>query len=215
MILRSRTLWFAQTNTYVMASEPGGPGIVVDAPPDPEAVLALVEEANVIPAALVLTHGHIDHMGGAGKVAGATGATAYLHPDDDFLCQDPASQLRTLFGMVPPGDYDPPPEMSRLTDGETLRVGELELAVIHTPGHTPGHCCLWSETEGLLLSGDQLFAGSIGRTDLPGGSQDELARSMRERIMVLPDETRVLPGHGPETTIERERSTNPFRQLWE
>lgn len=215
MIVVSRPLWVAQTNTYVLAAERGGPGVIVDAPPDPEAVLGLVEEAQVVPGALLLTHGHVDHTGGAGKVTAATGAHAHVHPDDDFLTRDPASQLRALFGMVPPGDYDPPVELIPLRDGEILGVAGLSLEVIHTPGHTPGHCCFHLESEGLLLSGDQLFAGSIGRTDLPGGDMEALVRSMREKVMSLPDETRVLPGHGPETSIARERSSNPFRALWE
>ncbi|MGH8911059.1 MAG: MBL fold metallo-hydrolase, partial [Acidimicrobiia bacterium] len=95
-----------------------------------------------------------------------------------------------------------------------LELAGVDLDVIHTPGHTPGHCCFHLASEGVLLSGDQLFAGSIGRTDLPGGDTDALAASMRERVMTLPGDTRVLPGHGPETTVDRERTTNPFRHLW-
>lgn len=215
MIVVSRSLWVAQTNTYVLAAEPGGPGVVVDAPPDPDAVLALTGEARVSPVALLLTHGHVDHTGGAGTVASRTGARAYVHPDDDFLTLDPRSQLRMLFGMVPPGDFAPPSELAHLKDGETLDLAGLALEVVHTPGHTPGHCCFRMESEGLLLSGDQLFAGSFGRTDLPGGDLNALAASMRDRVMTLPDDTRVLPGHGPETTVGQERNANPFRELWE
>lgn len=214
MILHARSLWAAQTNTYLLASERGGPGIIVDAPPDPPAVLSLAEEAGIVPVALILTHGHVDHMGGAGAVVSASGARAYVHPDDDYLTLDPVSQLRLLFGMVPPGDFAPPEELEALKDGQVLDLAGLSLEVVHTPGHTPGHCCFHVEAEGLLLSGDQLFAGSIGRTDLPGGDMGALAASMRERVMTLPDDTRVLPGHGPETTIGRERNSNPFRQLW-
>jgi hydroxyacylglutathione hydrolase len=214
MLIASRSLWLAQTNTYVVAPERGGEAVVVDAPPDPEGVVALLAEHDLTPVALVVTHGHVDHAGGAGAVARATGASAYVHPDDDFLTLDPASQLRVLFGMAPPGDYEPPESYQALSHGQVLAVAGVDLTVLHTPGHTPGHCCLLLEDEGVLFSGDQLFAGSVGRVDLPGGDLDQLTASMRDHVMTLPDDTRVLPGHGPETTVRRERVTNPFRHTW-
>jgi hydroxyacylglutathione hydrolase len=214
MLIASRSLWLAQTNTYVVAPERGGEAVVVDAPPDPEGVVALLAEHDLAPVALVVTHGHVDHAGGAGAVARATGASAYVHPDDDFLTLDPASQLRVLFGMAPPGDYEPPESYLGLSHGQVLTVAGVDLTVLHTPGHTPGHCCLLLEEEGVLFSGDQLFAGSVGRVDLPGGDLDQLTASMRDHVMTLPDDTRVLPGHGPETTVRRERITNPFRHTW-
>lgn len=214
MILESRALWLAQTNTYVIAPERGGPAVVVDAPPAPSGVLDLLSRHDLTPVALLLTHGHVDHMGGSGELARNTKLATYVHPEDDFLTLDPASQLRALFGMMPPGEYGAPRKRHDLKHGDVLSLAGLELEVIHTPGHTPGHCCFRLATEEWLFSGDQLFAGSIGRTDLPGGSMPELMRSMRERVMTLPDDTRVLPGHGPETTMARERYTNPFRSEW-
>ena len=215
MIIRTIPAWVTQTNAYVVADEPGGVALVVDAPPEPEKIGAFLEEIGVAAAGIVLTHGHVDHTGGAGRLAATTGAATYVHPDDDFLTLRPQEQLRAIFGMTPPGDYDLPETFSELSDGQTLDLAGVRLEVRQTPGHTPGHCCLYWEAEGVLFSGDQLFAGSVGRTDLPGGSWEELMTSMRDRVMTLPDDVRVLPGHGPETTIGRERLTNPFRADWE
>ncbi len=204
--------WLAETNAYILAEESGGPAAVVDAPPDPDAIGAVLIQHDLTLAAVMLTHGHIDHTGGSGELSRATGASVYVHPDDDFLTLHPAEQLRAMFGMTPPGVYDVPEKFEALSDGDQIRVAGLEFEVRHTPGHTPGHCCFYLANAETLFSGDQLFAGSIGRTDLPGGSLAALMSSMDEKVMVLPDETRVLPGHGPETTIGRERAGNPFLQ---
>ncbi len=210
MLVDTAPLWFAQTNTYLIAGGAGEPGLLVDVPPDPEAVLDMVNRHRIAPVALLLTHGHVDHTGGAKAVAADSSATAYIHPYDDFLTLDPTSQLESLFGMVPPGDFSPPPDRVDLEDGQKLTIAGVELEVLHTPGHTPGHCCFLSRSEGILFAGDQLFAGSIGRTDLPGGDFDTLMRSMSEKILTLDDEIIVYPGHGPATTLGRERRTNPF-----
>lgn len=210
MILDSSSLWFAETNTWVLANEAGGAAVVIDAPPDPDGVVELLARHDLTCVALVVTHGHIDHFGGAGGVARATGAVTYVHPDDDYLTLNPIEQMRVLFGVVPAGDYRPPERRLDLADGDRLHLAGLSLDVRHTPGHTPGHCCFLLESEGWLFSGDQLFAGSIGRTDLPGGDYQTLMRSMTDRVLDLEDATRVLPGHGPETTVGRERRSNPF-----
>ena len=216
MFIASAELWLAMTNCYVVAPEPGGPAVVIDVPPDVVAVADLLSRHDLIPMGALITHGHVDHTGGAGELVRTTGVTAYLHPDDDFLAANPEQQLRALFGGVPgePGDWAPPEQFVDLAHGDRLDLAGVELTVLHTPGHSPGHVCFHSEADGILFAGDQLFRDSIGRTDLPGGSLDQLAASMRDHVMPLADETRVLPGHGPETTVGRERAANPFRDLW-
>jgi len=212
VLIAGRSLWLAETNCWVLAPEAGGPGVVIDAPPDPEGVAGLLAQHDVTPVALLLTHGHIDHTGAAGVVTGEVGIDAYVHPDDDFLTLDPAGQLRLLFGLVPPGEFEPPRQRIALTDGQRVRLAGLELEVLHTPGHTPGHCCFLLREEGVLFSGDHLFAGSIGRTDLPGGDFATLMDSMRSKVLPLDEGIMVYPGHGPTTTLARERRTNPFLQ---
>lgn len=212
MLIDSRELWLAGTNCYVLAPEAGGLAVVVDAPPDPVGIGALLRAHDLTPVALLLTHAHIDHLGGAGTVARDFEVSTYLHPDDAWLADSPEEQLRSLFGMVPPGDYAPPDRFVDLADGADLELAGLSLGVLHTPGHTPGHCCFLLESEGVLFSGDQLFAGSVGRTDLPGGDWDTLLASMANEVLTLADDIEVLPGHGPATTIGHERRTNPFLQ---
>ena len=214
MIIESAELWAAMTNCYVIASEKGGQAVIVDAPPDIEAISALLKRHDFLPVALLVTHGHVDHAGGAGSVVERTGVTAYIHPDDDYLSADPVSQLESIFGFIPPGreQFAPPDQYSDLAHGDRLPLAGMTIEVRHTPGHTPGHCVFVIEEEGVLFSGDQLFAGSIGRTDLPGGDFKALMESMETEVLTLPDDTRVLPGHGPETTVGRERRVNPFLQ---
>ena len=210
MIIESRELWVAATNTYVVAPERGGPAVVVDAPPDPDAVVDLLAKHDLTPVALLLTHGHFDHMGGAGGVMALTGTSSHMHPDDEYLVADPAEALRAMFGApIEPGSL-PRLEYEPLSDKQRLNLAGIAIDVVHTPGHTPGHCCFVIEEQGIMFSGDQLFAGSIGRTDLPGGSYEQLMESMRDRVMAYPEETDVLPGHGPQTTLGRERRSNPF-----
>ncbi len=215
MLVTRVPAWLAETNAYIVASEPGGVAVVIDAPPEPERIVEVLVEQGLAVVGILLTHGHVDHSGGSGSIAESTGAAVYVHPDDDFLTLHPQEQLRSMWGMSPPGSYDLPRQFERLVDGQTLTMAGLDFEVRHTPGHTPGHCCFYVADQETLFSGDQLFAGSIGRFDLPGGDGAALFQSMRERVMPLDDDVRVLPGHGPETTIGRERATNPFRGEWQ
>ncbi|HET9259189.1 MAG TPA: MBL fold metallo-hydrolase [Acidimicrobiia bacterium] len=205
--------WLAETNAYVVVSD-DDMAVLVDAPPDPDLIGGHLARMDVAVVGILLTHGHIDHTGGAGKLAAESGAVTYVHPDDDFLTLHPVEQVRSMFGSVPPGSYEVPEVIHDLSHGQILELTGFSFEVRHTPGHTPGHCCFYLADEGLLFSGDQLFAGSVGRTDLPRGSWDQLVTSMRERVMTLADDVDVLPGHGPETSIGRERATNPFRAEW-
>ena len=214
IVIDGRSLWLAETNCYVIAPDTGGPCVVIDAPADLEGIASLLAANDLYPEALLVTHAHIDHAGGAAAVAERWSIKAYLHPDDDWLAADPLAQLRSLFGGLIPewldGAFDPPASWEALRDEALVSLAGVQFEVLHTPGHTPGHCCFHVASEGILFSGDQLFAGSIGRTDLPGGDYGQLMRSMATRVLTLDDATTVLPGHGPATTISRERLTNPF-----
>jgi glyoxylase-like metal-dependent hydrolase (beta-lactamase superfamily II) len=214
MLVLAVPAWVAATNAYIVAEEPGGRALVIDAPPEPGLVGAVLVEHDLTLTAVLLTHGHIDHTGGSGELAKGSGATVYVHPDDDFLTLHPVEQVRAMFGMTPPGVYEVPEKLESLADGDRLNIAGFSIEVRHTPGHTPGHCCFYLEVQETLFSGDQLFAGSIGRFDFPYGDGNALFRSMREKVMTLDDSVRVLPGHGPETTIGHERQTNPFRGEW-
>ncbi len=215
MLIVAVPAWVAVTNAYIVAEEPGGQALVIDAPPEPDLIGGVLIEHNLTLAAVLLTHGHVDHTGGSGELAKGTDASVYVHPDDDFLTLHPVEQVRAMFGMTPPGTYEVPGKLEALADGDRLNVAGIAIEIRQTPGHTPGHCCFYVEDQETLFSGDQLFAGSIGRTDFAYGSHEALMTSMAEKVMVLPDETRVLPGHGPETSIGQERRTNPFRFEWE
>jgi hydroxyacylglutathione hydrolase len=208
------------TNCYVVAAGPGEQCLVVD--PGIGVLDRLDEvlaEHRLHPAAVLLTHGHLDHTFSVAPVCGARGITAYLHPADREMLADPAKglsvDLTAMFGGRLP--YAEPEDVAELTDGEALTLAGIEITVDHAPGHTggsvlfrlPGAGTSW-DAEQICLSGDVLFAGSIGRTDLPGGSTDTMLASLRDKILPLADDTVVLPGHGPATTIGRERASNPY-----
>lgn len=195
------------TNCYIVGAESSQEGIVIDPGDEAKTILRRVSDLALDIKLIVLTHGHIDHVGALKDIKEATGAIMAIHADDAGFLRGLRGFLQSF--MVPGLTYPVPPPPDRLLkDGDRLGVGGLSFEVLHTPGHTPGGICL--EGEGVVFSGDTLFKLSIGRTDLPGGSYDQLMDSIRSKLLVLPDDTTVYPGHGPETTIGAERVGNPF-----
>jgi glyoxylase-like metal-dependent hydrolase (beta-lactamase superfamily II) len=203
------------TNCYLIAPGPGEQCVVVDPGIGVlDRLDELLAEHRLTPAAVLLTHGHLDHTFSAAPVCGARGITAYVHPGDREMLADPAkafsADLTELFGGRLA--YSEPDDVAEIVDGQVLTMAGLAIAVSHAPGHTKGSVMFHGEHRGIPLcfSGDVLFEGSIGRTDLPGGDMDEMWASLRDKVLPLPDETVVLPGHGPATTIARERAGNPY-----
>jgi hydroxyacylglutathione hydrolase len=208
MILEMLTVGAFQENCYIIGDEISGIGAVVD-PGDEAARIALaVEQTDLDVASIIVTHAHIDHVGAVAALVDEYACPVLMHAEaEPMLKQLPtqAIMMGLKFGKVPAVDR-------HIGDEEVLEVGDLRLRSLYTPGHAPGHLAFFIEGEGLVLSGDALFAGSVGRVDLPGGSMEVLMRSIEERLLTLPDETRVFPGHGPQTEIGNERTTNPFLQ---
>jgi len=210
------------TNCYVAATAPGAECVVIDPGKDAApGVAEVVREHRLKPVAVLLTHGHIDHMWSVTPVAGAYDATAWIHPDDRHLLSDPMAGIsKESAGMLLGGDYEftEPDEVAELGDGAVLELAGLRFVVDHTPGHTEGSVTFrapWessAEISEVMFSGDLLFQGSIGRTDLPGGDHAKMLRSLATKVLPLADDVVVLPGHGEQTSIGRERATNPFLQ---
>jgi hydroxyacylglutathione hydrolase len=194
-------------NAYLLDCTATRKAALVDPGAAAPQMLRVVREEGLAVEAVYLTHAHLDHVEGLPTVRAAHDVPIHLHSADLFLYRRAAEQA-AAFGMRLAGDL---PEVDReLEPGTAIRVGRHELAVRFTPGHAPGHVIFHSEDGGFALVGDVVFAGSIGRTDLPGGDMQELLASIRREVLTLPDETRLLTGHGPETTVVRERRGNPF-----
>jgi hydroxyacylglutathione hydrolase len=208
-------------NCYVVAPAPGEECVIIDPGQDAEGGIdELLAEHRLKPAAVLLTHGHIDHIWSVAPVCGAKGIPAYIHPRDRELLSNPAKGFPLAVGQQLLGglEFTEPDDVKELADGMTLSLVGLEITVNHAPGHTEGSVAfrvpletqpVTAQTD-VLFSGDLLFAGSIGRTDLPGGDYPTILRSLAQVCLTLPDQTVVLSGHGPETTIGAERRTNPF-----
>ncbi len=206
MIHEILTVGPLQCNCSVLGDETTREAMVIDPGDDVAQVLALVRRHGLTVRQIVITHGHIDHVGGAMKLKRATGAPILINQNDAALLKMLDAQAGWI-GVEPPGRVDLDQE---LREGDKLTVGNLNATVMHTPGHTEGSVCLYFPAEQKLIAGDTLFAGSIGRTDLPGGDFDKIMDSLRSRLMSLPEQTLVIPGHGPLTTIGAERESNPF-----
>lgn len=198
-----------QQNCRVLISPGDRVACVVDPGGDGDRILEMVRERGVELSMVWLTHSHLDHCGGVRKIVNATGAKLYGHPREQHFRANVETLCR-VYG-IPPGDMENSPEPTiALTGGERIVLGECSAEVRFTPGHSPGHLCFYFGSEGILLAGDTLFAGSIGRTDLPEGNHAQLLESIRREIYTLPDTTRVLPGHGPDTTVGEEKENNPY-----
>ena len=218
MLIEGLPLWIAETNAWIVApSGPGGECVLIDAPPDPGAIVGHLEDHGLRLVALIATHGHVDHVGGVGEMCRAQGddVPVHIHDLDRHMLLDPIGSGGTLGQILDYEELDlgPPELLQGLDDGQRVSGAGMTFTAIHTPGHTQGSTCLLLDVEGeapVLFSGDHLFAGSIGRTDLPGGNHDQLMASMAEKILPLDDAITVLPGHGETTTIGKERATNPF-----
>lgn len=199
-------------NCYVLAQRQGSDAIIVD--PGQRAfgpLRRILDENRLTPAAVLLTHGHIDHLWSAQKVADTFGCPVYIHPEDRFMLTDPIRGFGPRFAQLALGVmFREPKQVVELDhDGQTLDLGGIPVTIDHTPGHTRGSVVFRIGSE-LAFTGDTLFKQSIGRTDLPGGSGRDLLGSILNKLLVLPDATKVLPGHGPASTIGMERVTNPF-----
>jgi len=185
-----------------------GEGVVVDPGAEPGRILSAVAKLNLKPVYVINTHGHFDHVGGNRDVIAATGAKLLIHQSDAPQLQR-AAEVGKMYGLAT--ENSPPPDQF-LEDGMTITAGTTSIRVIHTPGHTPGGCSLYLADRKLVITGDTLFADSIGRTDLPGGDHATLIKAIRTGLLTLPDDTVVIPGHGPATTIGGEKRNNPYLQ---
>ncbi len=191
-------------NCYLIYSDSTKDGIIVDPGGDADGIIKYIERENLNIEKIILTHGHADHIGGVIELKEALNAKVMIHKDDVELLKDGSKNLSTTMAM---GSIEIEPDIV-LNDGDLIKFGELQAKVIHTPGHTKGGICL--EIGDKLITGDSLFAGSVGRTDLLGGNHNALIKSIKEKLLIYPDEVEVLPGHGGSSTIGIEKKANPF-----
>lgn len=206
MTLKTLVVGPFQVNCYLYWDETSGNGIIIDPGAEPSRIFAAISEAEMVPKAILLTHGHGDHIAAVATVKDRYDIPLYIGRGEEELLANPSANVSALFAdpiVAPPADF-------LLDDEQLIEFGALALRVLKTPGHSPGGVCYLDETYGILFCGDTLFYGSIGRTDFPGCSHETLIRSINEKIMKLPDKIVCYPGHGPDTTVGGERVNNPF-----
>ena len=208
MILEMLTVGPFQENCYIIGDEESGVGALIDPGDEAPRIAIAVEQTDLEIGSIIVTHAHIDHVGAVAALVDEYACPVLMHAEAEPMLRQLPTQAMMMglrFGKVPTVDR-------YIEDEEVLEVGDLGLRSLYTPGHAPGHLAFHVEDRGLVLSGDALFAGSVGRVDLPGGSMEVLMRSIEERLLTLSYDTDVYPGHGPRTTIGNERASNPFLQ---
>ncbi len=204
MILETLTVGQLEVNCYLIGCAETGEGAVVDPGGDAEDILQAIKKLGIKPKYIICTHGHADHIAAVDEIKKATGAKVLIHSADAEMLTDPQKNLSVFMGdniILQPAD-------KLLAEGDIIELGTVKLEVLHVPGHTAGGICL--KTDQAVFSGDTLFAGSVGRSDFPGGNHSQLIKGIKEKLLSLPDETRVYPGHGPDTLIGQEKRHNPF-----
>jgi glyoxylase-like metal-dependent hydrolase (beta-lactamase superfamily II) len=208
LMVRGIVVGAFQENCWVIGNRRSREAICVDPGDEPGEILAMAREMGVSIKYIANSHGHIDHVLGVAGIREATGARFLLHPADAEMVRNTSESAKRWMGAEIP---NPPPPDAPLADGDEIDIDGVKLHVLHTPGHTPGSVCFYAN--GVVFAGDTLFAGSIGRTDLPGGDYDQEMGSIVERLLALPDDTIVLPGHMDQTTIGQERQRNPYVRM--
>lgn len=204
MFLKTVVVGPLEVNCYIIADEKNKEAAVIDPGDNSDEILDVIKKNNLNLKYIINTHAHFDHIGAIGKIKDATGAKFLIHEMETHVLKTLPSQ-NLIFGIKT--DSPPPPDRF-LKDCEELMLGDIKLRILYTPGHSPGGICI--HADGVLFTGDTLFAGSIGRTDLPGGDYNTLINSIKKKLLPLGDETIVLPGHGPKSAIKEEKEYNPF-----